>query len=166
MKKFELTSETKVVLEKNLYRIRALTSFADVQAGQLGGWIEKEDNLSQNGNAWVYGNAWVDGDARVYGNARVYGDAQVGGDAEITKRTHLLEIGFIGSRDAVTTFFRTMDKQIYVRCGCFSGNLDEFAAAVAETHGESKHGKVYKLAIEMAKMQIEDVDGGAENAAD
>ena len=70
-----------------LHRIKALVSFADVDAGDLGGWIEKEENLDSSGNAWVYGdarvsgNAWVYGDARVYGNAQVYGDAWVYGDA-------------------------------------------------------------------------------------
>ena len=57
------------------------TGLWGVHAGDVGGYIECEHNLSQNGNAWVfdnalvYGDAWVRGDARVYGNARVYGDA-------------------------------------------------------------------------------------------
>ena len=70
VKKYELTSETKVFLGKTLYRIKALVQFGNVNAGDLGGWIEKEENLSQSGNAWVYG------DARVSGNAWVYGDAR------------------------------------------------------------------------------------------
>lgn len=51
MKKYELTSETKVFLGKTLYRIKALVQFGNVNAGDLGGWIEKEENLSQYGNA-------------------------------------------------------------------------------------------------------------------
>ena len=68
--KYEFTGETKDWLGTTLHRIRALVAIASlgVRAGDLGGWIEKEFNLSQ-----VYGNAWVSGDARVYGNARVYG---------------------------------------------------------------------------------------------
>lgn len=42
MKKYELTSETKVVFGKTLYRIRALLSFGNVEPGTLGGWIESE----------------------------------------------------------------------------------------------------------------------------
>ena len=57
--KFKLTSETKVFLGKTLYRIEALIDFGIVEKGELGGYIEKETNLSQNGNAWVSGNAWV-----------------------------------------------------------------------------------------------------------
>lgn len=137
MKKYELTTECKEFLGRKLYRIKALTFFSDVKEGDLGGWIEKEENLSQEGNTWVYGNAMV------YGNA------------EIKKKTHLLEIGFIGSRDDVTTFFRTKNKEIFVKCGCFQGNIDDFEKKVQKVHADDKHGRVYALAIAMAREQIE-----------
>jgi hypothetical protein len=47
-----------------------------VKAGDIGGFIESEKNLSLTGDAWVYGNARVYGDAQVRGDARVYGNAQ------------------------------------------------------------------------------------------
>ncbi len=84
MKKYELTTNTKVFDGKTLYQIRALVSFGTVNAGDLGGYIEKEDNLSQAGTAWVYGNAQVCGNARVYGDALVSGDAWVSGDALVS----------------------------------------------------------------------------------
>lgn len=161
MKKYELTTECKEFLGRKLSRIKALTSFSDVKEGDLGGWIEKEENLSQKGDAWVYDNAkvcdnaWVYDNAWVGDNAKVYGDSWVCGNAEIKKKTHLLEIGFIGSRDDVTTFFRTKDKEIFVKCGCFSGNIDEFEKQVQKVHGDDKHGRVYALAIAMAREQIE-----------
>ena len=74
-------------------RVRALRDFGDVTSGELGGWIESESNLSQDGDAWVYGAARVSGDARVYGDAQVsgnalaqcsslvYGSSRVSGDA-------------------------------------------------------------------------------------
>ena len=83
MKKYELTEETKVIGGKTLFRIRALRSFGDIKAGDLGGFIENERNLSHEGNAWVSGDARVDGNARVGGNARVDGNARVGGDARV-----------------------------------------------------------------------------------
>ena len=88
MKKFELTSKFITnIFGTKLFRIKALIEFGNVKAGELGGFVEKEENLSQDGNAWVYGNArvcgdaCVCGDARVYGNAWVYGNARVCGDA-------------------------------------------------------------------------------------
>ena len=83
MKKYKLTEETKHIGFGTLYRICAIRDFGDVKAGDMGGWIESEKNLSHEGNAWVYDNARVSGDALVCGNARVFGDAQVCGDAEV-----------------------------------------------------------------------------------
>ena len=154
MKKYELTSETKVFLGKTLYRIKALVQFGNVNAGDLGGWIEKEENLSQSGNAWVSGDAWVYGNAEVYGNAVVYGNARVSGNAEVCKIGTVFWIGAIGSRNRTTTFFRCKDGKIYVSCGCFLGDLEEFSDKVKQTHGDNEHGRVYMLAIEMAKARI------------
>lgn len=39
---------------KDLYRIQALRDFADVKAGDLGGFLEFEHLLSQQGTCWVY----------------------------------------------------------------------------------------------------------------
>ena len=80
--KFELLLDDAVeYLGIKLFRIRALNSFGNVKAGDIGGYIEKEENLSESGNSWVYGNASVYGNAMVYGNASVYGNARVSGDA-------------------------------------------------------------------------------------
>lgn len=90
MKKYELTNEVKELFNgKKLYRIKALKHFGDVKEGDLGGWIEKEENLSQRGDCWVYynaeiyGNAVVYDNARVSGNAVVYGNVVVFGEAEV-----------------------------------------------------------------------------------
>ncbi len=89
MKKYELTSESMVFQGKELFRIKALVSFGNVKEGDMGGYIEKEDNLSQDGNSWVggnskvYGTAIVKENALVGENARVYGNAIVGGNAVI-----------------------------------------------------------------------------------
>lgn len=160
MKKYELTSETKIFFGHILYRIKALSSFGCVSAGDLGGFLESEKNLSQNGDAWVYGdagvygNAMVFGDARVSGNAWVYGNARVFGDAEVSEIGAIFWIGAIGSRNDTATFFRCRDGSIKVVCGCFFGNLDEFAKKVRKTHGDNDHAKVYMLAIDMAKIRI------------
>ena len=84
-KKYKLTRNTKDYFGKTLYQIEALISFGNVGKGELGGYIEKEENLAQvSGNAWVYGNAQVSGNAWVSGNAQVYGDAWVSGNARVS----------------------------------------------------------------------------------
>ena len=82
--KYRLTDETKEWFGRTLHRIEALKSFGDMSAGEKGGWIEKEENLSQEGSCWVSGDARVCGDALVSGNAQVYGNAQVSGDAWVS----------------------------------------------------------------------------------
>lgn len=64
-RKYKLTEETIQHAGRILHRIRALRDFDDVKAGNLGGWIEKESNLDQDGDCWVYGNAKVRGNAKV-----------------------------------------------------------------------------------------------------
>ena len=56
-----------------LRRIRALKDFGHVKAGDLGGFVEEEANLSHDGNCWIdeYGYAW--GGARISGNIVLYG---------------------------------------------------------------------------------------------
>ncbi len=82
-KKFELTAEKKEICGRTLFRIKALMSFGNVREGELGGWVEKEENLSQNGEAWVYNEACVYNEARVFDEARVYGKARVYSEAQV-----------------------------------------------------------------------------------
>lgn len=60
MKKYTLVKEdTKVVKGHTLYRIKSLKDFNDVKVGDLGGYVESEDNLSHNGNCWIYDDSTV-----------------------------------------------------------------------------------------------------------
>jgi hypothetical protein len=173
MKKYEFTGEVKVKFGVTFKRIRALIDFGNVKKGELGGFIEKEENLSYAGNAWVYGDAMVYGNARVYGNAMVYGDAEVYGDAmvygnarvygnamvygnaEVYSNADYMVIGIIGSRFGFTTFFKNKNNKIFVSCGCFLGTLAEFRELVKEKHGtDTKFAKVYQAAADLAELQI------------
>ena len=82
--KYKLTDETMTtdggVL---LHRIECVCSFGNVKAGEKGGWVQNENNLSQNGEAWVYGEAQVFGEAKVYGEAQVFCEALVFGEAKV-----------------------------------------------------------------------------------
>ena len=147
MKKYEFTGETKEIVlpyrNAVLHRIRAITDFGTVKVGDLGGWIEKEENLSHEGNA------------EVRGDAVVCGNALVRGDAEIFLTSQVLTIGPIGSRNGFTTFYRDKDNEITVKCGCFLGKMEQFLEKVEQTYGDSKHGQVYRAAAEIARLQID-----------
>lgn len=84
-RKYELTPETKRVSGVELRRVRALIGFgrypSEVRAGDLGGWVESERNLSHDGTCWIYSGASASGDALVTGDARVIDSASVSGSA-------------------------------------------------------------------------------------
>lgn len=156
MKKFELTAESKInIFGKKLFRIKALISFGDVEEGETGGWIEKEENLEQSsGDAWVYGDAEVYGNAWVYGNARVSGNADVYGNADYTT------IHGFGTQFRTTTFFQCEDKQIRVSCGCFLGTIPEFREQVKNTR-EGKIAEEYLMIADlMEKHFVKEKESG------
>ena len=87
--KYEFSGKKIRVNGHILNRIVALRDLGDVKAGDLGGWIETRQNLSDDGDCWVYDNAKVYGsanvsdDAEIYDNAQVYGFAKVSGHASV-----------------------------------------------------------------------------------
>ena len=78
-KKYELIPSDK----EGLYRIKALKDFYDVKKGDIGGYIQSENNLSQLGDCWIYDNAKVYGNAVVVGNAKVCDYARVHNNARV-----------------------------------------------------------------------------------
>ena len=135
MRKYEFTGETKLLFGITLRRIRAAITITfptgfQIKAGELGGWIEKESNLDHDGDAWVSGNAEVSGNA------------------------DYCCFQSFGSANRTTTAFKCKDGKIIVNCGCFSGNIEDFAKAVERTHGDSKYGREYKAMIELIKVKF------------
>lgn len=92
-----------------LHRIRALRDVGSIKAGSLGGFVESEDNLSQQGNCWLKKNAiscegaLVNQDAQVGGYAVIRGSALIAGDAEINE-------------------FAMVEDHAIVMAGCVTGN--------------------------------------------
>ena len=113
-KKYKLTKENIDFFGRTLYHIEALKDFDDVKKGDMGGYVQSENNLSQEGNcwiydnavvydnaqvcgnarvcdnAWVYDNANVCGNARVFGSARVYDNARVFGNAQVCDNARIV----------------------------------------------------------------------------
>ena len=151
MKKYEFTGEVKVALGVTLHRIRAAVSFGIVVKGELGGWIEKEDNLSQNGNAWVYGNAKVFGDAKVCGNAKVCGDAEVYGNAWVCGNADYITFKNWWSSGRWFTWTRSNNKW---KVGCFFGTGAEL---IAKAYKDSeKCGREYERVVKYVQSILED----------
>lgn len=166
-KKFILTDEFVINgFGVKLFRIKCVKSFKYAKEGELGGLIEKEENLEQSGDAWVYGNAqvsgnarvygnaWVYGDAQVYGDARVYGNAWVSGDAKIENNDNHCGFDCFGSANRHTHAYLTKDNKVEITCGCFNGSIEEFAKKVEQTHSGTVYEKAYKAIINVIKIKF------------
>lgn len=147
---YGFTGKTIQVYGRTLKQIIVTESFLDHEVGEIGGYIESEENLS--GKAWVYGEAQVSGKAQVSGEAwvsgkaQVYGEARVFGKARVEKTNQYTCIGPVGSRDSYITICRASDQ---VMTGCFTGTREQFLAAVQETHGDNEHAVIYRKIISM-----------------
>ena len=124
--KYELVKEDTVIVrtlcgEIKLYRIRALKDFSDVKKGDLGGYIEKEENLSHDGNCWVYDNSKVFDNARVCDSAIIRGNAVVGGKVVVIDNAIVCGDDYNG-----ITLYTTKDSGHRIVCTNFEGNLEDF----------------------------------------
>ena len=181
-RKYKLTDETKGVFGVTLHRIVAIKDFANVKPGDKGGWVEKEDNLSHYGNAWVYddawvygnarvyddasvygnarvyGKVWVYGNARVYGNAQVYGDAWVYGDAEVCNRADYIVFKNFWSSGRYFTWTRSNNKW---KVGCFYGTGEEL---IAKAYKDSeKSGREYERVVRYVESILADEEKDKQN---
>ena len=82
-KKYKLTEESINYFGKTLYRIEALKDFGIVKKGDKGGYVQSEENLSQEEDCWISDNAKVFDSAVVYNNAKVFDNAYVCGNAKV-----------------------------------------------------------------------------------
>ena len=132
--KFSLTTKTN---DLGLFQIKAEINFGNIAKGELGGFIEKESNLSQYGDAWVYGDA------------RVYGNAQVSGDARVKKTKDYFCISGLGNESRTITITFSNKK---ISAGCFLGSITEFEIAVNKKY---PNGSDYLTAIKFIYAMIE-----------
>lgn len=83
-KKYEILKDQAITMNgSTIYRIKALRNFGDVEAGDMGGFVEKEENLSHEGPCWIYDDAMVYHNAKVRDNAIVRGYAHVYNESQV-----------------------------------------------------------------------------------
>ena len=80
---------------KGLYRVKALRNFGDVKKGDIGGYVQSEDNLSHKGCCWVCDDAKIYNEARIYGNAQVMDYAVIQGNARIYGNAQVMDCAVI-----------------------------------------------------------------------
>lgn len=147
-KKYEFTGEQIDWLGHRLHHIRAIKDFGTIKKGDIGGWIEKEENLSH------YNDCWVCDAAKVYGNAEVSGNAWVFGNAWIMSNNDHATISNFGSQNRTTTFQMCKDDIVRVKCGCFWGTINEFRNKVKETHKDSYLAQEYLMIADLMEFRF------------
>ncbi len=67
MKKYKILTDRSDTLYDGtkVYQIQALRDFGNVRKGDIGGWVESESNLSQDGDCWVYKGFYVTGNNKL-----------------------------------------------------------------------------------------------------
>lgn len=151
--KYELLkNDSNKINGRTLYRIKALKDFGIVAKGDLGGYIEKEENLSQSDEAWVSdnarvsGNAWVSNNARVFDNAKIFDNAWVSGNAEIESSKDY--IVFKNTWSSFRYFTYTKSNKMW-RVGCFYGTGQEL---IEKAYKDSElSGRCYELYVNLAE---------------
>lgn len=109
-KKYELVPESiKHFYHRPMYRIRALKDFSDVKKGDLGGYVESEENLSHTGKCWIYDDSIVGLGSRVVGNAIVKDASTVVRYSEISNNAIIEHGSFITQSSVVRNQSRIID---------------------------------------------------------
>ena len=157
MKKYKLTTETLQFAGRTLHRIKAVKDFDSIKAGEFGGWIENEKNLSQDDNAWIYGdamvfdNAEVYGNASVFGNAEVYGNAVIKGDAKVHDAVDYIVFKNFWSSGRYFTWTSSNNKW---SVGCFYGTGEEL---IKKAYADSeKSGREYERVVRYVESILAD----------
>lgn len=134
-KHFELTDKFIInAFGIKLLQIKCTRKIKHADVGDLGGYIEKEDNLS--GDAWVSGNAQVSGDAKVSNN-----NEHCGFDC-------------FGSANRHIHAYKTQSGKVEIICGCFRGSIEEFEEQVKKTHQGNEFERQYMAIAEVIKIKL------------
>ncbi|WNO30069.1 hypothetical protein [Oceanotoga phage vB_OteS-UFV02] len=113
MKKYKME---KMTPNSRFFRVIALEDFGNVKKGDIGGFIEKEENLSQEGLCWVSDNAIVCDNAKVSGNALVlnctyvYESAIVSGNATVSGEAYVSGHSIVEEHAKVARYSRIKDR--------------------------------------------------------
>lgn len=158
-KKYELIQGSEITIwgGTKLMRIRALRDFSDVKKGDIGGYVQSEENLSHEGDCWIYGNASVCDNARVFDSARVLGDARVYGDAEVCGDAMVLDQdGYIVFKNWWSSgrYFTWTRSNNMWRVGCFYGTGDEL---IKKAYKDSERsGREYERIVKYVEGILRD----------
>lgn len=123
------------------YRIKAIIDIPEhnVKSGDWGGYVESEDNLSQEGSCWIADKSVVRGNAKVTGNALICNLSKVGENARIygnviISNSSVCGKAIIGNNVQVKDSFISGEAKIYEDAEV----IDSYAQGRSMIYGEAK----------------------------
>lgn len=143
-RKYEFTGKQKRTMYGVVSQIRRLSD------GKLGGWIQKEENLSHKGNCWIRESVVVSDEARVSENAQVFNNVYIVDHAQVSGHVS------VGGHTVITGH-----AQVYGDCRVFGGHIH--IGGHSQVYGGShvygnvyidEQAKVYKMATLRGDMTL------------
>ena len=132
-----------------LRRIRATKNFGNVKAGDIGGWIENENNLSHEGLCWVYDTAMVYMQARVTDDSKVMGTSWVWNSALLAEEAVITEGCFISGESIIS------GNAVITGEACIGQKAKVYGdAAVGQRASVNGEARVYDIACVYGYAQI------------
>ena len=152
-KKYKFTDDI-IVFNNNrtLYRIEALIDIPEIRvnAGDIGGYIESEENLSHYGTCWVaddarvFDNAKVLDNAQVFNNAIVWGNAKVYGNAQVYDNALIHDKSTIfGNAQIYNNAWVLNDAQIYDNARVYENAIISGNSIICDNTHVNEHTSVY-----------------------
>lgn len=125
-KKYKLIESSRAWLYgRPIYRIQALRDFSDVKKGDLGGFVESEGNLSQEGDCWIYDMAQameksrVEDDACLRDCSKMYGSSLLKDKAQLQGCARMIQYASLEDNavaiDAEISGFATITGDVVIR---------------------------------------------------
>jgi len=143
MKKYKLGEAVFSFGIRILHRIVAVRDFGDVKIGDVGGWIESEDNLSHEGKCWIYDNARVYGNARVEEDAIIYNEAEIGENARISGGAQIYDSAKVLGEAQVHEHAQVFDKARVFDAAIVCGYSEISERGVVRDHAKVYRGQIY-----------------------
>jgi len=173
--KFKLTSEYIEKYGRKAFKIEATCDFdlpfpfGKVKKGDKGGYVEKEEFLSQTNKGWAFENSEIwggviyDGVIRggeiwggeIWGgviyDGEIWGGVIRGGEiwggviwgGVIWGGEDIFFIGHVGSKKRILTATRQKDGSYLIYRGCFKGSLEDFKSSVVKKYKDTDAGTLY-----------------------
>ena len=154
-KKYEILMDKKNTIEwkgHTLHRIKALRDFGDIRKGDIGGYVENENNLSHKGNCWIYDDAKVMDDSIMYDYSRICDKSELHDDSRMYNYSKMYDYSELHNNSIMND-----DSEMHDNSKMYGNSI---MYDYSEMHGDSElnnqvklYGKLFSKVDEFIEIQ-------------